>query len=240
MLIKVKTVSRISKATITAGDRIREELFLKYEDQMGTLLNLYGSTEMGAMAVSDSGQGVCHRAKGGLVPLPGIEFRIDSQDKLGVILCRNASRFSLYIDHQGRRHSDSNEDAEWFETKDLGKFDNDEIKVLGRSDQKINRNGILISYFEIESAIESACSELKKVVVAKLATQDIMGNQFAAVCEVKEDSILDESQIRAKCVEKLTRNMIPNTIEIVEVMPLLPNGKIDRSLLQKKFLQLES
>jgi acyl-CoA synthetase (AMP-forming)/AMP-acid ligase II len=35
--------------------------------------------------------------------------------------------------------------------------------------------------------------------------------------------------------EKLPRYMIPNVIEVLEQMPLTPNGKINRVLLKEKY-----
>jgi acyl-coenzyme A synthetase/AMP-(fatty) acid ligase len=239
MLLKVTTRVSIPKVTITAGDKIREDLFLKYEAKIGTLLNLYGSTEMGAMAVSDINQEPGHRAKGGLTALPGIQFNVrNGDDELSTILCRNDCGYVQYLNYRGEDITAPRDADEWFDTKDLGKLDEKEVRVLGRADHKINRNGILLSYFEIESAIELACSDLRKVIVVKLTTQDIMGTQFAAVCELKEQSNVDEDRIKKECLEKLSRSMVPDLIEIVDAMPLLPNGKVDRNFLQKRFYDI--
>lgn len=237
MLLRVKTSIRIPKVTLTAGDKIREDLFVKYEKQTGTLLNLYGSTEMGAMAVSDGNQALDRRARGGVVALPGVEFKATGSDaQLGTILCKNDSGFVQYLNCEAERVETPQHEDGWFDTKDLGRSDGSEIMVLGRSDHKINRNGVLVSYFELETAIESACDELKKVIVVKLPGQNIIGAQFAAVCELKENCTVGENQIRKKCTETLSRSMVPDAIEIVGAMPLLPNGKIDRNFLQKRFL----
>ncbi len=238
MLLKMRTKITIPKVTTTAGDRLREDLFLEYEQRIGTLLNLYGSTEMGAMAVSDVSQPLIDRAKSGVSALPGVELKVqNTKDQSGAIYCKNENRFIEYLDYDGVSIHSPDNIHNWFDTKDYGQLNGTEIKVLGRSDHKINRNGILLSYFEIENAIALACKELKKVVVVKQqSAQDIMGAQFAIICQPKkDDTIIDHELIRRKCVENLSKSMIPDAIQLVDEMPQLANGKIDRRSLQKKF-----
>jgi len=232
MLLKINTNLVIPKLTVTAGDNIREELFIEYEKRIGTILNLYGSSEMGAMAISDKSRPVRERAGGYLEALPGIKFSIKSAGgQLGTILCQNDCGYLRYIDCCGRTVQQPGNN-EWFDTKDLGETAGNEVKVFGRFDHKINRNGVLFSYFEIERAIEAACKELRKVVIVKLPDRDIRGTQFAAICELKENSNIDGSDIMQRCLKDLNRSMVPDAIAIRE-LPLLPNGKIDRKTLQE-------
>ncbi|MCP2728418.1 AMP-binding protein [Limnofasciculus baicalensis] len=51
-LLKVRRVAREYKFTVVAGDRLKVKTFHQYESLCGCLLPLYGSTEMGAIAVS--------------------------------------------------------------------------------------------------------------------------------------------------------------------------------------------
>ncbi len=236
MLLRVKSKFGIPKITITAGDKIRQDLYLKYESQIGPILNLYGSTEMGAMAMSDLKQDASHRSEGGLTGLSGMEFKLkEDSEKLCTILCKSDSRFFAYLNYEGHRLDENSETEDWFDTKDIGRIDNNELKVFGRADHKVNRNGVLISFFEIESAIELACQELRKVIVIRLNKRDIMGDQFAAICELKDNVFMDEEEIRRQCVRNIDKPLVPAVIVVTTAMPLLPNGKVDRNLLKKEY-----
>jgi acyl-coenzyme A synthetase/AMP-(fatty) acid ligase len=239
MLVAVGAKTRIPKVTLTAGDRIRESVFIAYEKQMGKLLNLFGSTEMGAMGISPADQPVEHRAKGGLVPFPGVQLKVVAAkgDTLGTIECKNEFGFLGHLNSNGEVISPHQCD-EWFNTKDLGSCLAGEILVRGRADHKINRSGILYSYFEIENAIERACEELQRVVLVKLTSSGMMGSHFAAVCELKKASIVDKKTIRNKCLRHLIKNIVPDVIEVVDEMPLLPNGKVNRVELQNQYAGL--
>jgi acyl-coenzyme A synthetase/AMP-(fatty) acid ligase len=235
MLTKLRTSFKIPNVTITAGDRIREDIFLHYEKTVGTILNLYGSTEMGAMAVSPIHQPVEQRATGALEPLPGISFAIKSNanNRPGSIMCKNSFGYLRYLDSTGKTIRSTK--REWFNTKDLGRINEHQLTVLGRADHKINRNGVLLSYFEIENAIEQICPELQNAIVVKTTEKNIIGNEFVIVCKRKENAVITDAQLRQRCLAKLTRGMVPDVVEFVEAMPLLPNGKINRHVLHSQF-----
>ena len=61
---------------VTAGDRISETNFLRFESGFGRLVNLYGSTELGAIATSDPDKPLEIRARGFLQPMDGVRYRI--------------------------------------------------------------------------------------------------------------------------------------------------------------------
>jgi amino acid adenylation domain-containing protein len=92
----------------------------------------------------------------------------------------------------------------------------------GRADTMIKHLGYRIELADIEHAILSSISAIRNVcVVYSQSNKDIV-----AYCELHES--LSFQSFRASLSEKLPAYMIPGRLEEVELMPMNPNGKIDR------------
>ncbi|MCI5167410.1 MAG: hypothetical protein D3903_15275, partial [Candidatus Electrothrix sp. GM3_4] len=103
--VKVRRTSRPYRLTVTAGDRFRGEgAFSQYESLFGTVVNLYGSTEMGAMSVSSPDDSFQNRSETAGKPLHDVELCINNGDtRTGELLCRHAAGFIGYSDLAGNR-----------------------------------------------------------------------------------------------------------------------------------------
>lgn len=112
-----------------------------------------------------------------------------------------------------------------YKTGDLGKYnEHGELVFISRKDNQIKHMGHRIELGEIESAanihegVISACcifdGESKKIIL-----------YYAGGVSVKD--------LTAFLKTKLPRYMIPNLIEKIDALPLLPNGKIDRAALAR-------
>ena len=119
-----------------------------------------------------------------------------------------------------------------YRTGDLGRFTEDgEIEFLGRIDTQVKIRGYRIELSEIESVILS----LKEVERVAVSVWRPSANQaeLVAYCVLKPN--VDERAFREKLVELLRRKlpsyMIPSYIEIIDELPTLPSGKVDRSKL---------
>ena len=113
-----------------------------------------------------------------------------------------------------------------YRTGDIGKYnDRGELMFLSRKDNQIKHMGHRIELGEIETvsnsheAVSSTCcvfdSEKKKIVLFYVGG-------------------LSEGSMKSYLKLKLPRYMIPHTVYRLEVMPLTPNGKIDRNLLKQR------
>ncbi|MBD0255859.1 MAG: acyl--CoA ligase, partial [Cytophagales bacterium] len=87
---------------VTAGDRIGPDTHRAFESKYGQLVNLYGCTEMGAIATSAPESSTEERAEGRLVPLNGVAVRIDPPEP-GEIGCVHQAGFDGYLDDSGRK-----------------------------------------------------------------------------------------------------------------------------------------
>jgi acyl-coenzyme A synthetase/AMP-(fatty) acid ligase len=227
-LVKGRKAERFYKLTVSAGDRLREKTFDKYESMFGSIVQLYGSTEMGAIASASSDDSSEIRRVTAGKPMDGVKLHIED----GELLCFHKHSFESYMDEQGEMIY--NKQNGWFPTKDLGRIMQDgSIEVLGRSDQSINRHGLLVFLSDIEKTIESI--EGIDCAVATASKENMRGKDIILHCLVDTANGINEQYIKNACFDMLPKNAIPDHVKIVTSFPLLANGKIDRQKLNRMF-----
>jgi amino acid adenylation domain-containing protein len=120
--------------------------------------------------------------------------------------------------------------ARLYKTGDLAQYLPDgQIAFLGRADHQVKIRGFRIELGEIENALRQL-PEIREAVV--LAREDKPGTKrlVAYITTLQRNRLTTESLIKA-LKEKLPDYMLPSAFVEVEVMPLTPNGKIDRRAL---------
>ncbi|MCX7096478.1 MAG: class I adenylate-forming enzyme family protein [Methylococcales bacterium] len=240
-LLKGRKSPRPYQLTVVAGDRLRAGVFNQYESLFGCLVQLYGSTEMGAIAAGNPlDTGETRRLAVGL-PMPDVQIRIDkttaqvsddSHDS-GEIWCKRSYGFSECWDQHGQTTGLEQIDGEgWFGTRDLGRLlQNGTIEVIGRCDHSIKRDGLLVMFADVEAALLKIAGVEATAVVA--SGESLRGKGLWAFCVIAEDSGLDSAAIRSCCFDLLPKRAIPDKVLVLETMPQLPNGKLDRRTLLK-------
>lgn len=241
-LLKGRKSERAYKLTVAAGDRMKEETFAEFESRFGCLVKLYGSTEMGAIAASSPDDPRELRGKTVGKPMTGVRLRLAEEtpesgadpDGLGELWCQHEYGFAGYVDDQGKPHSQNlPSQGNWFSTRDLGRIGADgRVDVFGRCDHSVNRNGLLVFFADVEKAMETLEGIEQVVVIAKGESQ--RGKGLAAYCVLTKDATLTASDIRSACFDVLPRHGIPDLVFIIDSLPLLPNGKVDRMKLSSR------
>ncbi len=227
------------KLTVTAGDRFRGATFNKYESLCGNLIQLYGSTEMGAIASSNSATPSEIRAKTVGKPMQNVQMRVDKgtdeTKDFGELWCSHQSGFEGYVDNNGNSISLGQEYKDgWFRTKDFGRvWPDGHVEVLGRCDHSVNRDGLLVFFADVEKAIETIEGIDLSVVISKGESK--RGKNLVAYCIPAKNTEITEKNIKTACFELLSRHAIPDQITIVDSFPLLANGKVDRQKLIKLY-----
>lgn len=124
-----------------------------------------------------------------------------------------------------------------YRTGDLGKFMADgEIHCLGRSDQQIKIRGYRVEPGEIEYVLGKLEGIKEAVVVAR---EDRPGDQrlvaylVTSPFQTGDVFIRNVTFWRNKLLENLPDYMVPADFINLEVLPVTPNGKIDRKALPK-------
>jgi amino acid adenylation domain-containing protein/thioester reductase-like protein len=130
--------------------------------------------------------------------------------------------------------------ARLYRTGDLARFNRDGvIEFLGRIDHQVKVRGMRIELSEIELALTDQPGVRQAVVLAR---EDNPGDQrLVAYIVAQEDgkdqvdevSTRQRLQVRLKEALKasLPDYMVPNAFVLMQRMPLLPNGKVDRKAL---------
>jgi amino acid adenylation domain-containing protein/non-ribosomal peptide synthase protein (TIGR01720 family) len=118
--------------------------------------------------------------------------------------------------------------ARLYLTGDLARWRSDGvIEYLGRLDHQVKIRGFRIEPGEIEAALAAAPSVREAVVVAR---EDRPGD-VRLVAYVIRSTPEDPIALRRWLAERLPEHMVPSAFVDLEVLPLNPNGKLDRRAL---------
>jgi non-ribosomal peptide synthetase-like protein len=113
-----------------------------------------------------------------------------------------------------------------YKTGDLGVWTADgEIQFLGRIDGQVKLRGFRIELSEIESVIMQ-CAGVSAAVVAVKQVVEI--DRLIAYLVPKLGQELNITEIWDRLRSRLPIYMVPASLEIVDTLPTLPSGKVDR------------
>lgn len=233
---------RSYKLVLTSGQRIKEDLFRRFDQRVGgSLVNQYGSSEMGAIAACTPDDPIEQRVAMLGKPMDGVSLTVEEVQPdasngagHGILFCCHPYGFQGYVDETGAwlyRAQPEN----WYPTGDMvALHPNAGLEVIGRADNSINRSGYLVLLTDIEKALEKL-STVKQVVVVAMEEQNMQGQQLAAFCILQDDDAqFTPEQIRESCFDILPHYARPERIVVVEAFPSLPSGKIDRQALRSQ------
>lgn len=117
----------------------------------------------------------------------------------------------------------------WFVTQDLGKIVDGKLQVIGRVDDVIISGGENISLSAVESEINKKFPDLQ---VAAFATSDSKWGHVLHVAVQAHDESIKE-QIMNLVAQSLGNYAKPKSIVLVDKLPLIGVGKVDRISLAK-------
>ena len=153
-------------------------------------------------------------------PFGGSEIRVDD---VGELWLRGPELARGYLDAD--RTAEYFVDG-WFRTGDLATIDDGWLTITGRLGDRIIRGGENISATEVEHHLEAHPSVRQAVAVAE--PDERLGERVAAF--VVATAGFDLTECRAWFEERgAARYITPERIELVDEMPVLASGKIDRA-----------
>ena len=117
-----------------------------------------------------------------------------------------------------------------YRTGDLGRYNEDgQMEYLGRIDHQVKLRGFRIELGEIEAVTQS----FEGIEAAVAAVRDIHGNKHLVLYYSPKNGVtIDENALRHHIEgSSLAEYMHPEIYMMLEKMPTLPNGKIDRKQL---------
>ncbi len=227
----------------SSGEALSGELLRKLHRQLpkARVLNLYGSSEVAADATAH----LCDSGKAGSnVPIGadilGLEIRLLDPalrpvplGAVGEIYVAGEGLARGYLDRPGETARRFVPDIarpgqRMFRTGDLAWRRHDGALIFaGRADNQINLRGTRIEPEEIE-----AICMAQEGVAGALA--HIGGNGALCVALMAQPGAhLDPEALRRAIAQRLPQHMWPDRILPLDRLPLLPNGKVDRSAISQ-------
>jgi non-ribosomal peptide synthetase-like protein len=121
-------------------------------------------------------------------------------------------------------------DARLYRTGDLARIGPDgEVTCLGRADDQVKIRGFRVELGEIEALL---AQQAGVGTVAVLLRKDDGIDQLVAYLVADAGATLDARALRTALAEKLPPYMVPSRYEMLDAMPRLTSGKIDRKTLK--------
>ena len=196
--------------------------------------NLYGPTETTQCAVAHQVDAIDAVVPIGR-PLPGVVVEIVDGDgglvPLGLPGEITLGGPGLARGYLGEKESQAFIDTDGgrrYRTGDLGRWRRDGLlECLGRADRQLKRNGVRIEPGDIEAALHS-----HPAVRAAMVGDD--GDRLVAW--VSTSSAVSDLELRQHLFDVLPRSLVPDAIVLLDSLPMLPNGKVDRAALPEPLL----
>lgn len=189
----------------------------------GNIITTYGMTETCGGCVYDG------------APLPGVAVRIAdaNDDGIGRIELSSPSiarGYRLQPDLTAANFSNG-----LHRTSDLGRIDDqDRLVVVGRIDDVVQVGGINVSVAAVEAAVADHPMVAQAAVVTSPDSQ--WGSKVTAFIVASTINTLPDDQLKSSVIERaasaLGAEARPRTVTILDDLPTLPTGKVDRSALR--------
>lgn len=220
---RARAVLRGFSAVLVGGAATPREVLTRARGQRIAVRTTYGSSETAGGCVYDS------------APLPGVHLRIDAPDAEGagrlVISSPTLAVGYLFADGTGQVIGDA------FATSDLATLGPDgDLTVLGRADDVIITGGRKVLPQDVERAIDRSLMlrGLVRAAVVVGVPDAEWGSRVEALVTMETGAVAEASDVPALVRSALRTTevpsfMIPKRVHVVEELPLLGIGKIDRS-----------
>ena len=211
-----------------------------------TIVSAWGMTENGAVTMTCPDDPAERASQSDGKALPWVEVRVaDYQGQPlpageeGNLLMRGASLFVGYL----KRPELYGVDAEgWFGTGDLARMDADGyIRITGRTKDVVIRGGENIPVVEVENLLYQLPGVADVALVG--CPDERLGERLCAYVTLDETATgLDLAQVTRYLTEQqLSKNYLPEYLEVIDAMPRTASGKIQKFKLreQAKAIRLE-
>jgi O-succinylbenzoic acid--CoA ligase len=184
---------------------------LRPDDALPNVVETYGSTETAGGCVYNGR------------PLAGVDIALDAE---GQVLVAGPVLFDGYADG-GDDGTVLVDGTRWLRMPDLGELVDGTLAVLGRADDVIVTGAFKVHPVTVERALLALPSIAEAAVAA--APDAEWGARIVAVLTLANPrSTISPAQLRAELAGTLPRHALPRNVVLVEKIPRLDSGKIDR------------
>jgi acyl-CoA synthetase (AMP-forming)/AMP-acid ligase II len=169
--------------------------------------------------------------------LPGVEARVLGEDgapvaagEVGTLYVRGPNVMRGYYRAPAETAAVL-DPAGWFNTRDLVRFDDDHLFVIGRAKELIIRFGFNVYPPEIEAVLHTHPGVLQAAVVGR----SVDGNEeVVAFVQPVAGTALSPRELADYAAARLASYQQPSAFILVASMPTTPNGKILKRELQAR------
>jgi O-succinylbenzoic acid--CoA ligase len=169
------------------------------------------------------------------VALDGVQVRVDDGGEMsgsGRIVLGGAT---LAKGYRNPVHPDPFAEPGWFRTDDIGAVDDSGVlRVLGRVDDAISTGGLTVLPQLVEAALASHPAVAESAVFG-IADERLGQRVVAAVVLAAGRAAPTIDDLRAHVAAALTATAAPREVHIVDELPRLGIGKVDRRALVARF-----
>lgn len=213
-----------SRCLVSAGDAMPDALLARARLCFGEVRNLYGSSELGVIAIADA------ETPERLRPLPGVRLSLaDAKEGRGRLLVAHPHPACLIETADAVVVPSS----PW-ETGDIAEIDVDGcLRVHGRADLSLNRAGKLVLLAEVEQIAMRWPGV--SVAVAVPMDEIAAAGQAITLVIMSADASLTVEALKAHANSSLPVFARPEYFRIVSDLPCLASGKPDRTAIYKEY-----
>lgn len=210
-----------------SGSSIPAGVVTRWMDTFGdNIYNLYGSTEVGFVAIATPEDLREDPHTAGRPPLfTGVRLldddgRVVEDGEIGRIFVQSALAFGGYTDGQTKEVIDG-----FMSTGDTGRLDESgRLRVEGRDDDMIVSGGENVFPREVEDLL-SHHADVEDVTVVGVGDEEF-GQRLAAFVVRRGDSTVDADAVRAYVHENLARYKVPRDVTFLDAIPRNATGKV--------------
>ena len=205
------------------------------------ILEYYGATEAQGLTACDSEEWLAHRGTVGRVVLGGMYIFDDNMQPCptgtpGTIWFTNATEFE-YFNDPARTAEASSADGSLSTVGDMGYVDEDNYLYLtDRATFMIISGGVNIYPQECENLL-IVHAKVADAAVFGVPNEDFGEEVKAVIQPMPEHPAGDElaEELMAYCLEHLSRQKCPRSIDFEDELPRLPTGKLYKRVLRDRY-----
>lgn len=212
------------RGLVLAGDGIPPALHAHAQQLFGRVFDLYGSSELGVIAISEANRPQALRAVDGVHVFPA---DADAEQSTLVVVHPHAA---THIVHEDTCRAVP---REW-DTRDIAVFHDDAcFEIRGRADLSLNRAGKLLVLADLERTIMAWPGV--ELAVAIVLDEDTIAGKAIAVAIQPSSPDLTLDRLKQYAADTLPVFARPERYVIAAELPRLGSGKPDRNTITKDY-----
>ncbi len=200
-----------------------------------TLHHGYGMTECSPSIAQVRPENPCRDTSVGPA-FPGVELKLIDADghpvsdgEVGELRVRGPNIMKGY--YRAPDETAAAIDAEgWFDTRDLARFEDGNLFLVGRTKDLIIRSGLNVYPAEVEAVFNGHPAIAQSAVIGRSVEGD---EQVIAFVQLLPEIAVTPGELAAYAAQYLAPYKRPSQILIVSAMPTTPTGKIAKAELKK-------